>query len=71
MSYCAKHTLVKVEAGLEKVPATSEKASTTKIVLMRVEKISSVKRVRYLTRFDAEVMDDTKRMAAVQRPVQA
>ena len=65
-----RSALVKVEAVLVKVRPTSDTASTTKMALMRVEKISSVKRVRNLTRLDADVMDETNRMAAVQRPVQ-
>ena len=54
-----------------KVPATSEKASAMKIVLISVEKISSVKRVRYFTILDAEVRDETNNIAEVQSPVHA
>ena len=64
-------TLVKVDAGLENVPATSENASTIKIALMRVEKISSVNLVKYFTRFDPEVKAAVKRIPDVHRPVQA
>ena len=63
--------LVSVDAGEVKVFPTFVSASTTKITLISVEKISSVKRVRYFTKFDADVTDDKKRMAEVQRPVQA
>lgn len=66
-----KQTLVKVEAGLVKVPATSENASTTNMVLMSTENISSVNLVRYLTKLDPDVIAAMNRMAAVHRPVQA
>ncbi len=60
----------KLEDGLENVALTSETASTMKIALIRTEKISSVNRVKYLTRLDADVIEEIKRIAAVQSPVQ-
>jgi hypothetical protein len=63
--------LVKVEPGLVNVPAISETASTTNIVEMSTEKISSVNLVKYLTRFEAEVTDDKNRIADVHKPVHA
>jgi hypothetical protein len=62
---------VKVDAELENVRPMSETASTTKMALMSVENISSVNLVRYLTRLDAEVSEETNRIAEDQRPVQA
>ena len=63
--------LVKVDAGEAKVLPTSETASTTKIVLIKTENISSVKRVKNLTRFEAEVTEETNKIKDVQSPVQA
>ena len=62
--------LLKVEPGEVKVLLTSETASTTKMVEMRTLKISSVNRVMYLTRFDAEVNEDMARIPDAQIPVQ-
>ena len=63
------NALVKVESGEVKVPPISLAASTTKIVEIRTEKISSVNLVRYLTKFEAEVMELKNKIAAVHRPV--
>ena len=60
---------VNVDAGDENVRPISEPASMTKIALVRTENISSVKRVRYFTRCDAEVTEDKSRSAEVQSPV--
>jgi hypothetical protein len=49
--------LVKEEAGLVKLLPIFCTASTTKMKEMRVLKISSVNLVKYLTRFDADVME--------------
>lgn len=65
------NALVKVEAGEVNVRPTSETASTTKMALMSTENISSVNRVKYLTRFDAEVTEHTNKMREVHRPVHA
>ena len=62
--------LVNVDAGDINVPPISEAASTTKIVDIRTAKISSVNRVRYLTKLDADVMEDRNKIADVHRPVQ-
>jgi len=64
-----RRALVNVETGLEKVPPTSETASTTKIVEIKTEKISSVNRVKYLTRLEADVMEERNKIAAVHNPV--
>jgi hypothetical protein len=61
----------KVDAADAKVPPMSETASTTKMPLIRTEKISSVKRVRYFTKLDADVTEETNKIREVQRPVQA
>ena len=61
--------LVNVEIGDTNVPPTSLTASTTKIVEMRTEKISSVNRVRYFTKLEAEVMELKNNIPDVQRPV--
>jgi hypothetical protein len=61
---------VKVEEGDENVLPISDTASTTKMALMSTEKISSVKRVRYLTKFDAEKSEHSNRIPAVHSPVQ-
>ena len=61
--------LANVDAGETNVPPTSLTASTTKIVEMRTEKISSVNRVKYLTKFEADVMELKNKIPAVQRPV--
>jgi hypothetical protein len=66
-----KSALVPVDTGDVKVLATSVTASKRNIELIRTEKISSVNRVKYLTRFDAEVSADTSNIPAVHRPVQA
>lgn len=47
----------KEEAGLMKDFPMFWAASTTKMKEIKVEKISSVKRVRYLTKFEADVME--------------
>ena len=60
-----------VVKGPEKLLNTPAVASTTKMTLIKVEKISSVKRVRYLTKLDADVTLDVKRMNDVHRPVHA
>ena len=62
---------VNVDAGDINVPPISEAASTTNIVDMRTAKISSVNRVRYFTKLDADVIDDRNKIADVHRPVQA
>jgi len=62
---------VNVDADDVKVLPMSETASTTKIQLMRTENISSVKRVRYLTKFEAEVTEETNKIRDVQSPVHA
>mmetsp|Transcript_57538 Transcript_57538/g.153685 ORF Transcript_57538/g.153685 Transcript_57538/m.153685 type:complete len:207 (-) Transcript_57538:613-1233(-) len=62
--------LVKVEAGDEKVRPTSDTASKTNMQLISNEKISSVKRVRYLTRLEAEVIEEANKIADVHNPVQ-
>mmetsp|Transcript_14605 Transcript_14605/g.33777 ORF Transcript_14605/g.33777 Transcript_14605/m.33777 type:complete len:208 (+) Transcript_14605:1960-2583(+) len=61
---------VKVSAGELNVLLMSETASATKMELIRTEKISSVNRVKYLTRFEPEVMADRNRIAEVHKPVQ-
>mmetsp|Transcript_6123 Transcript_6123/g.7119 ORF Transcript_6123/g.7119 Transcript_6123/m.7119 type:complete len:177 (+) Transcript_6123:776-1306(+) len=66
-----RRAFVNVDAGDKKVPPTSLTASTTKIVEIKTEKISSVKRVRYFTRFDADVMEDANRIPDVHKPVHA
>ena len=66
-----RRALVKVDAGDEKVRPMSETASMTKIQLINTEKISSVKRVKYFTRFDAEVIEEINKMRLDQSPVQA
>ena len=63
--------LVKVDVGLVNVAPISDTASMTKIVEMRREKISSVNRVRNLTKFEADVKDETNRIAEVHNPVHA
>jgi hypothetical protein len=65
-----KRACAKVAVADENVRPTSDTASTTKIALINKEKISSVKRVRYLTRVDAEKREQTSRIPAVQSPVQ-
>jgi hypothetical protein len=62
---------VNVDSGDVNVPPTSLIASITKIVEIKTEKISSVNLVRYLTRFDADVMDERNRIALVHNPVHA
>jgi hypothetical protein len=52
-------------------PATSDTASTTKIALIKVEKISSVNLVKYLTRLDADVNEEMNSIAEVHNPVHA
>jgi len=49
--------LVNDDAGLVKLRPMFCTASTTKINEMRVEKISSVNLVRYLTKLDADVTE--------------
>eukprot|EP00978_Attheya_sp_CCMP212_P013383 scaffold33692_cov59-Attheya_sp.AAC.4 len=49
----------------------SDIASKINMALMRTENISSVKGVRNLTIFDAEVSDATHNIPPVHRPVQA
>ena len=66
-----KRALVKSDAGEAKVRATSDTASTTKMVEMRVLKISSVKRVKYRTKLLPEVTAKPSRMADVHNPVHA
>ena len=53
--------LVKLERGDVNVLAISDVASTTKIQLIRTEKISSVNRVKYLTKLDPDVMEETNK----------
>ena len=65
------NAFVIVDAEDEKVLPISETASTTKIQLIRTEKISSVKRVRYFTKFEADVTEDIIKMSDVQSPVHA
>jgi hypothetical protein len=65
------NAFVKVDADDENVLPISETASTTKIQLIRTEKISSVKRVRYFTKFEADVTEDIIRIRDVQSPVHA
>lgn len=55
-----KRPLVKEDAGFVKDFPMFCTASTTKINEINVEKISSVKRVRYLTKLDADVMELNK-----------
>jgi hypothetical protein len=62
---------VNVVETFVKVRPTSETASITNIVLMRTENISSVNLVKYLTRFDADVIEQTRRMKDDQSPVHA
>ncbi len=52
-----KRPLVNVDAGFVKERPMFCTASTTKIKEMRVEKISSVNRVRYFTKFEADVTE--------------
>jgi hypothetical protein len=66
-----KSAFVKVETGELKVLATSETASTTKMALMSVAKISSVNLVKNLTKLEAEKTEATKRIPADHSPVQA
>jgi hypothetical protein len=65
------NAFTKVDAGDIKVPPMSDTASTTKMVEMSTEKISSVNRVRYLTKLDADVIDETRSIPDVQIPVHA
>jgi hypothetical protein len=60
-----------VEMGDANGLEISEIASKIKMVLMRTENISSVKGVRNLTIFDAEVRDATHSIPPVHRPVHA
>lgn len=66
-----KSALVKVEAGLVNVAVISDTASMTKMVEMRREKISSVNRVRYFTKFEADVKDEMSKIVEVHKPVHA
>ena len=52
-----KSPLVKVDAGSVNERPIFCMASTTKMKDISVEKISSVNRVRYLTKFDADVTE--------------
>ena len=52
-----KSPLVKVDAGSVNERPIFCTASTTKMKDISVEKISSVNRVRYLTKFDADVTE--------------
>jgi hypothetical protein len=63
--------LVNVDAGDVNVLAASETASTIKMTLINVEKISSVNRVKYLTQFDPDVMAEIKSMPEAHSPVHA
>ena len=65
------NALVKVDAGDMNVPPMSDAASTTNMVEIRTEKISSVNLVRYLTKFDADVIDERNRIPDVHIPVHA
>jgi hypothetical protein len=65
------NAFVKVDADDENVLPISETASTTKIQLIKTEKISSVNRVRYFTKLEADVKEDTSKMRDVQSPVHA
>jgi len=56
--------------GPAKEAPTFDTASTTKMTLIKVENISSVNRVKYLTRLDPDVRDAMSRMADVHNPVQ-
>lgn len=64
------NALVNVDIGEVNVLLTSDTASITKIAEINTEKISSVNLVRYLTKLDADVIDDRNKIPAVQKPVQ-
>lgn len=66
-----KSPLVKEDAGLVKLRPMFWAASTTKMKDIRVEKISSVNLVRYLTKLEADVTELTNKIPEVQIPVQA
>lgn len=59
------------DKGPEKLAMTGDTASTTKMREINILKISSVKRVRYLTKLEAEVKLDAMRIPLVHKPVQA
>ena len=56
-----KRPLVNEDAGFVKDFPMFCAASTTKMKEIKVEKISSVKRVRYLTKFEADVIELEKK----------
>ena len=66
-----RRAVTKLVSGIVKVFDTPDTASTINMVLMRHEKISSVNRGRYFTKFDADMIADRNKIAAVHKPVHA
>ena len=66
-----KRPLVNVDRGDVNVPEISVTASTTKIVLIKTENISSVNLVKYFTKLDPDDTDDTNKINDVHIPVHA